>query len=387
MLGIVGNVESKFKELFKEEPLIVRSPGRVNLIGEHTDYNNGFVLPAAIDKHILLAVAPSKGERCSLYALDLMERFDFSKDNLCKSKLGWPNYLMGVVDQLNKAGFKPDNFNCVFGGDIPIGAGLSSSAAIEAGLAFALNHIFDLNISQIDLIKIAQKAENEFVGVRCGIMDQFVNIFGLENTVLKLDCRSLDYNYYPMDLVDYKILLCDTQVKHSLASSEYNKRRHECEEGVHILQSFNPDVKSLRDVTGEHLENHRSELGEVLYKRCSYVIQENLRVEKACGDLQKGDFKSFGDRLFQSHYGLRDEFEVSCRELDVLVEVAEKQEGILGARMMGGGFGGCTINLIKTGAIEEFKEKCNKSFKGKFNSSPLFYITSLEEGTNIINHL
>lgn len=386
MLGIVGNVESKFKELFKEEPLIVRSPGRVNLIGEHTDYNNGFVLPAAIDKHILFAVSPSKGERCSLFALDLNERFDFSKDDFCKSKLGWPNYLMGVVDQIKKAGYKPGNFNCVFGGNIPIGAGLSSSAAIEAGLAFALNHIFELKISKIDLIKMAQKAENEFVGVRCGIMDQFINIFGLENKVLKLDCRSLEYEYYPLILNDYKIILCNTQVKHSLASSEYNKRRKECEEGVHILQSYNSDIKSLRDVTDEFLEEHRSVLGNVLYKRCSYVIKENLRVEKACEYLQKKEFKSFGEKMFQSHYGLRDEFEVSCEELDLLVKIAEKQEGILGARMMGGGFGGCTINIVKSDAIEEFKEKCTNEYKSMFNSIPTFYITSLEKGTSIINH-
>ncbi len=380
----VLRIRDKFRQLFKKKPLLVRSPGRVNLIGEHTDYNEGFVLPAAVDKAIYFAVAPGEGETCILHAHDLGESHQFDLRNLAKSGKRWPNYLMGVVDQLQKAGGTLAGFNCVFGGDIPIGSGMSSSAAIEAGLAFALNKIFGLGLEPLALVKLAQKAENEFVGVRCGIMDQFINIFGRPRSVLKLDCRSLDYKYYPFERGDLRLVLCDTLVKRELASSEYNVRRQQCESGVKLLARYEPSLKSLRDVSLELLGAHSPEFDPVVYKRCDYVIRENIRVEQACADLDKGDFYSFGQRMFGSHEGLRRHYEVSCRELDVLVDAASGIKGVLGARMMGAGFGGCTINLVEDKAVEEFEETVARAYRSQFGKKPKFYISMLKSGTEII---
>ena len=380
----VLSIREKFNQVFKEKPLLVRSPGRVNLIGEHTDYNEGFVLPAAVDKAIYFAITPGPGESCAVYAHDLGESHEFSLSGLAKSPKGWPNYLMGVVDELLKAGCGISGFRCVFGGDIPIGAGMSSSAAIEAGLAFALNRIFGLGLEPLALVKLAQKAENEFVGVRCGIMDQFINVFGRPKSVLKLDCRSLAYEYYPFDRPDLRIVLCDTLVKRALASSEYNVRRQQCESGVNLLSKYAPGLKSLRDVSPELLEVRRHEFDPVVFKRCDYVIRENARVEQACADLRKSDFYSFGQRMFGSHQGLRDDYGVSCRELDVLVEAASRVKGVLGARMMGAGFGGCTINLVEEKAVEDFEESLTRAYRGQFGKAPKFYISTLKSGTEII---
>jgi len=377
-------IQNKFMELFHEDPLLIRSPGRVNLIGEHTDYNEGFVLPAAIDKEIILALAPSRKSKSSLYAADLNDSFEFQIDSIKKSKKGWPNYLLGVVDQFQKKGHKIEGFNCVFGGDIPVGAGLSSSAAIESGLAFALNETFMLGIDKLNLVKIAQKAENEFVGVRCGIMDQFVNIFGAKNKVLKLDCRSLAYEYFPFMLDDVSIVLCDTQVSHSLASSEYNIRRQQCEIGVSVLKKTNQNIRSLRDVTVEMLESYRKIIDPMTYKRCFYVIYENSRLIAACDDLKKGDLKAFGEKIYRTHAGLRDDYEVSCPELDFLVDLTLDMDDVLGSRMMGGGFGGCTINLIKQKDLDEIVKEIQRMYKLKWKKNLNVYVTSIEAGTSII---
>jgi galactokinase len=377
-------IRNKFRQLFKKKPLLVRSPGRVNLIGEHTDYNEGFVLPAAVDKAIYFAVAPGDGETCVLHAHDLGESHQFDLRNLGKSGKRWPNYLMGVVDELQKAGGKLGGFDCVFGGDSPIGSGMSSSAAIEAGLAFALNKVFGLGLAPLALVKLAQKAENEFVGVHCGIMDQFINIFGRPRSVLKLDCRSLDYKYYPFEREDLRVVLCDTLVKRELASSEYNVRRQQCESGVRLLARYEPSLKSLRDVSLELLKAHGPQFDPVVYKRCDYVIRENIRVEQACADLDKGDFYSFGQRMFGSHEGLRHHYEVSCRELDVLVDAASGVKGVLGARMMGAGFGGCTINLVEDWAVEALKEKAVQVYRAEFGKEPKVYISALRSGTETI---
>jgi galactokinase len=292
---------------------------------------------------------------------------------------------MSIVDQFKKRNYEILGFNCIFGGDIPIGAGLSSSAAIESGLAFALNQIFELHLDRIDLVRLSQRAENEFVGVKCGIMDQFINIFGKENKVLKLDCRSLEFKYYPFELNGFQILLCDTQIKHSLASGEYNIRRAQCEEGVYTLSKLNKKIKSLRDVNLDFLTSHRSALDYTIFKRLEYVVKENSRVNAACEDLVLGNFVSFGQRMFESHEGLRNEYEVSCKELDTLVEIASNHEAILGARMMGGGFGGCTINLVKKNGLEDFKEKINKEYYARIGKSVKFYSTRIESGTSIIS--
>ncbi len=284
------------------------------MIGEHTDYNEGFVLPAAVDKAIYFALSAHTGNQLHFLAADLGQEYAGSLGAYVKSDLGWPNYLLGVLDQLQKRGCKLQGFACVFGGDIPIGSGLSSSAALEAGLAFALNEMFQLGLDRLELVKLAQKAENEFVGVQCGIMDQFINIFGKAGKVLKLDCRSLGYEYFPFERSDLAIVLCDTQVHRQLANSEYNVRRQQCEEGVRVLQRHTGGVRSLRDISLAMLEAHRTELTPLVYRRCRYVLEENQRLEQACRDLLNNDYHAFGQQMFGSHRGLSDDYQVSCRE-------------------------------------------------------------------------
>jgi len=373
-----------FRDAYGAEPLLVRSPGRVNLIGEHTDYNEGFVLPAAVDKAIYFAVGPRPGGKVTLQAADLGQSHEFDLAAPAWSDKRWPNYLIGVVDQLLKAGHRLDGFACVYGGDIPIGSGMSSSAALEAGLAFALNALFGLGLEPMALVKLAQKAENEFVGVRCGIMDMFANIFGRPKSVMKLDCRSLDCRYFPFEREDLRVVLCDTLVKRELASSEYNVRRGQCEAGVKILAARHPEVRSLRDATPEMLAAHEAEFEPVIFRRCNYVVRENRRVEEACDDLLAGDFVAFGRRMNGSHDGLRRDYEVSCAELDVLVEAARAVPGVLGARMMGAGFGGCTINLVEEKAVGPLGESAARAFRGAFGREPKLYISSLRTGTEVL---
>ena len=376
-------VKKTFHEHFEGEPLLVRSPGRINLIGEHTDYNQGFVLPAAIDKAISFAIAPRKDTECRLIAQNLNEDFQFSLFNIRRSEKGWPNYFMGVVQQLLASHRQIRGFNCVFGGDIPIGAGMSSSAAIEAGLALALNCIFELRIDDIDLVKLAQKAENEFVGVRCGIMDQFINIFGEPDQALLLDCRSLEYSYYPI-AHDIAVVLFDTCISHSLASSEYNRRREECGKGVEIIHDLYPAVTHLRDVTSEMLTRSKSSMDAIIYKRCKYVVEENDRVLKACSSLNLNDMRAFGRFMYGSHDGLSGEYEVSCKELDFLVSVVRDHPHVYGARMMGGGFGGCTINLIEPAAVDEISAIVSARYKTAFDREPKIYCTHIGPGTAIV---
>ncbi len=366
---------------FNDERIIVRSPGRVNLIGEHTDYNEGFVLPAAIDRAILIAIAPRRDLQVRFHAADMGEDFEATVAGIRKSERAWPNYLMGVVDQMLKAGHPVGGFDCAFGGDIPIGAGMSSSAAIEAGLAYALNEIFALGIDRLTLVRLAQKAENEFVGVRCGIMDQFINIFGERNRVLRLDCRSLEYEYFPFERTDIRIVLCDTQVRRALASSEYNMRRQQCEAGVAVLRRHNSTIRSLRDVTLPMLNDHRRELDDVVYRRCMYVVEENARVERACAHLKANDVRAFGKEMFASHAGLRDSYEVSCRELDVLVERAAAQRGVLGARMMGAGFGGCTINLVEEQHLSGFLDAMEEQYRTATGNALKVHTARIHTGT------
>jgi galactokinase len=382
-MSIIDLVGTSFKELFNEEPLLVRSPGRVNLIGEHTDYNHGFVLPAAIDKAIYFAITPRADRRCRMYALDLKEEHEFRLSDLLRTTKGWPNYLMGVVDQLVKEGHEIGGFNCVFAGDIPIGAGLSSSAAIEAGLAYALNHLFDLGMEEIELVKLARRAENEFVGVQCGIMDQYINIFGEQDKVLRIDCRSLECEDYPFDY-PVVLVLFDTGLSRSLASSEYNRRREECVEGVGIIKQWHPEVTHLRDVSAEMLAECRSNLSATIYRRCKYVVEENDRVLKACQALKQRDLQLFGRLMVQTHEGLSREYEVSCSELDYLVELVNDNPHVYGSRMMGAGFGGCTINLIEKDHVEPITKQVTEGYKNRFGLEPKTYVTCISAGTNII---
>ncbi len=364
--------------------VVVRSPGRINLIGEHTDYNEGFVLPSAIDRAICLALAPRSDHNVQIRSVDFGEDCYFDSRRPVKSDKGWANYLIGIVDELSKAGFQLNGFECLFAGDIPIGAGMSSSAALEAGLAFALNAVFNLGLRRVELAKIAQRAENEFVGVKCGIMDQFASLLSKGGSALHLDCRSLDYEYIPFTRKDLRFVLCDTGVKRSLASSEYNLRRRQCEKGVSIVKKYAPYVHSLRDVSPELLKEHAVELDGTVYKRCLYVLEENARVNAARECLRRDDYTRFGALLYASHEGLRDKYEVTCRELDVLVDAALEIDGVLGARMMGGGFGGCTLNLVEGRSVEEFRRKIQEAYHKETGTIPPIYECNLRPGTEII---
>ncbi len=378
-------LEEKFKQQFQSEPDFYKAPGRINLIGEHTDYNNGFVLPAAIDKAIYFAIAKNNLNKLRLFSYDLNEFFEIDINALEKVDMQWANYLIGVTVQFQKRGLNPEGIDCVFGGDIPLGAGLSSSAALECGFAICLNDQFDSKINKSELILMAQKAEHEFAGVQCGIMDQFASTFGKEGHVMKLDCRSLDYEYFPLTNNEVDIILCDTKVKHSLASSEYNIRRSECEEGVKIIQLKYPEVKTLRDANAKMLEEVKSKMSENVHLRCHYVIYEIERVEKACKALLKNDFSTFGKLMYDTHAGLSKEYKVSCKELDVLVDIAKEIPDVLGARMMGGGFGGCTINLIKKGTAESFISIVENEYEKRTGNKIQIYKVKISNGAAKIN--
>ncbi|MGA9117895.1 MAG: galactokinase [Bacteroidota bacterium] len=381
------NIVAVFSRHFGGKPLVVRSPGRVNLIGEHTDYNDGFVLPAAIDKAIYFAVAPRTDRLFHFVSVDLHQEEQGSFQALKHSSLGWPDYLLGVIDQLQKSGRQVNGVNLAFGGTIPIGAGMSSSAAIEAGFLVALNTLFELGLDRITMARLGQKAENEFVGVRCGIMDQFANLFGKEQTVLRLDCRSLEYEEVPFTRPDLKILLCDSMIRHELASSEYNTRRKQCEDGVATLRRSFSGVRALRDATSEMLCSMQSEFDPVVYRRCRHVIDENERVLSACDALGKGDLEAFGDFMVKSHESLRDLYEVSCKELDVLVEAALGLEGVYGSRLMGGGFGGCTINLVREDCVEEFAMELPETYRDATGREMNIHLCTIADGTSVLQPL
>ena len=333
--SLASRIAERFKSLFAEDPVVIRSPGRVNLIGEHTDYNNGFVLPGAINKSIYMAVSRRDDNELHLISQDLDLSYRGDTDHIVPSSLEWPDYLLGVVGQLQKAGKPVGGFNCVFGGDIPPGAGMSSSAALECATIYSLNEIFGLGLDTLTMVKLAQRSENEFVGVKCGIMDQFASMFGRKQQVIRLDCQSLEYEYVPFNTEGIRIVLFDTRVKHSLASSEYNTRRQQCEAGVRLIQAHHPQVHSLRDVVPEMLDRYVAPADPILYKRCLYVVEENSRLLAACEDLRKGDIASFGRKMFATHEGLSTQYEVSCPELDFLVDHVKDHPAVLGARMMG----------------------------------------------------
>ncbi len=385
MTNLSQSVAQLFENQFHSQPIIIRSPGRVNLIGEHTDYNGGFVLPAAVDKAAFVAIGLSENEQCTWIAADLKDSFTVNLSNLHYSDKEWPNYIMGVVEQFQKAGYTVKPFNCVFSGDVPIGAGMSSSAALECAIAFALNHLLQLDLEKIKMVKMAQMAENEFVGVKCGIMDQFASMFGKKDHVIQLDCRSLEYHYFPLQMEGIRIVLFDTAVKHSLASSEYNTRREQCEAGVALLQKHTPSIQTLRDVDKEMLLRHQREFDSIIFNRCMYVVEENERLLAACEDLKRGDMVSFGQRMYGSHYGLRDMYEVSCAELDYLVSFTVTEDAVLGARMMGGGFGGCTINLVKEEAVDELFQRLTKAYKIAMGKDLKMYTGVIEQGTCLLS--
>ena len=384
MKDLSSTINQEFEDRFKSKPILVQSPGRVNLIGEHTDYNDGFVLPAAIQKVIMLALSPNGLDEVRAYSVDMDEEVTLDLTHLKPSDKHWANYIKGVITELREQGYETQGFDVVFGGNIPIGAGLSSSAALEGGLLVGLSELFNFDVDRKTMARLGQLTEHNHVGVRCGIMDQFINLHGEEHKVLRLDCRSLDYQLYPFERDDIKIVLCNSKVSHNLASSEYNVRREQCEAGVEILRKFDADILNLRDVTIEFLEEHEADLDPLVYKRCKYVVEENNRVVAACEDLEKGDFEAFGQRMFQSHNGLSNDYEVSCDELDVLVDIAKDQPGLLGSRMMGGGFGGCTINLVEEAKVEEFVAAVSTEYARRTGKETEIYITSINAGAKIV---
>jgi len=372
----------KFKDHFGDFPtLLVRAPGRINLIGEHTDYNNGFVLPAAIDKAIYFAISSRDDKKCILYAYDLNDSYEFSLDNIQKSEKGWANFLIGVLAEILEKGKQINTgFNVIFGGDVPLGAGLSSSAAVECGIGFALNRLYNLELSKLDLALIAQQAEHKYAGVNCGIMDMFASIHGKANSVIKLDCQDLSFEYFPFNFPNYTLILCNTGVKHNLGDSEYNQRRTECEEGIRILQFAFPQVDSLRDATIPMLRSQADKLPPIVFQRCKYVIEEIERVYVACKALENNDLKTFGQKMYETHEGLSHDYQVSCLELDFLVEHSQNFEAVVGARMMGGGFGGCTLNLVETSAADEFIKNISLAYHETFNIHLQSYIVNISNG-------
>lgn len=365
--------------------VIVRSPGRINLIGEHTDYNNGYVMPAAIDKAAYMVITPRTDDIIQLHSIDLKDSFTLRISEVeAAAGIHWYAYVLGVVSELQKKGYTPRGFELAFTADIPIGAGLSSSAALECATIFGLNQLWNLQLDRFFMVQLAQKAENNFVGVQCGIMDQFASMFGKKGQVTQLDCRSLEYQYFPFHAPGIKIVLLDTQVKHSLASSEYNTRRQECETGVAVIRQKYPEVKSLRDANMDMVNELLSGRNDKVYNRCKYVVEEKLRVEAASIDLQNNNLEAFGKRMYQTHEGLSKEYEVSCEELDFLVEAARKEPAILGARMMGGGFGGCVITLMKENEIDAVVARISEAYKTSLKQDLKVYITQIENGTSVL---
>jgi galactokinase len=365
------DIRVSFQQLFNiAASLVVQSPGRINLIGEHTDYNNGFVLPAAIDKCVQVAIAKRTDGAIHMHAIDLQESVIIPAVAIQPHATSWVNYIIGVVAQVQKYSAGASNnsaaldldkgFDICIQGDIPIGAGLSSSAAVECAVIFALNELYQLGLTTMQMALMTQQSEHEFAGVKCGIMDMFASLHGKSNQVMLLDCANLHHTYYPLDLKEYQIVLFDTQIKHALASSEYNTRRLECEQGVGVLQQKYPSIKTLRDASKQQVEQclapnnnlDKNAISNKVYQRCKYVVDEIERVQLAVKDLLAGDIKAFGQKMYDTHEGLSKLYEVSCPELDILVNAVKDNPYVLGARMMGGGFGGCTINIIKKSKVQ-----------------------------------
>jgi galactokinase len=381
----IKELRKEFVQLFGIEPLVVKSPGRVNIIGEHTDYNNGFVLPAAIDKAAYLAISLRDDDEIHLVALDLSEKFQIQiKDLRPIGDLSWPNFILGVVAQFIKKGITGKGFNAVLMSEVPIGAGLSSSAAIECATTFALNELLQTNLDRITMINMAQKAEHEYAGVMCGIMDQFASMMGKKDHVIKLDCKTLDYEYIPFKLKGLKILLLNTNVKHSLASSEYNSRRLECFKAVELIKASHASVNSLRDVTIDMLKEHVLNNDSLAYQRAEFIVEEISRLQQACIDLENVDINGLGSKMYATHCGLSQKYEVSCKELDFLVNATKNNNAVIGSRMMGGGFGGCTINLVKETEVEELISIIKPYYEDAMSLPLSCYVVTIANGTEII---
>ena len=378
-------LQEKFRARFGTATAIYRAPGRVNLIGEHTDYNDGFVLPAAIQFYCWVAAAPRSDKKLLIHSENFNETVEANLDSISAAgKNHWANYPLGVAWALQSAGKRLNGANLLISGDVPLGAGLSSSAAIEVGVGFALLCQSGCTVKRTELALLCQKAENEFVGARCGIMDQFIACHGKASFALLLDCRSLDSQTAQLP-AGVQLVICNTMVKHELASGEYNRRRAECEEGVRALRVVLPQIRALRDVTIAQLENHCSLLNPTVYSRCRHVVTENERTQEAIRALDTHNLREFGRLMRESHRSLRDDYEVSCKELDLLVEIASAQPGVVGARMTGGGFGGCTINLVESSAVEVFKENVAAKYRAQTGLNPEIYVSPAADGVQQVD--
>lgn len=378
------SIRKKFVERFGREPLLVSSPARVNLIGEHTDYNEGFVLPGAVDKKMYVAIAINDSNTINAYANEFDETFSFSVDDMkIVMKEGWSSYILGVAYFVRERGHEIHGVDVLIDGNVPVGAGMSSSAALCSAFGFALNTLFDCKLSRMDLAYIGQITEHKFVGVMCGIMDQFASLHGKAGNVMKLDCRSMQFEYIPFDFPDHKIVMVNSMVKHSLAGTEYNIRRQQCEEGVSIMKKYIPEAKSLRDIPLEKLNEHRDDIPEEVFTKCYFILTENQRLLTGCKLLEAGDLAGFGKLMFETHQGLSKLYKVSCAELDFLAETAHDFDGVTGTRMMGGGFGGCTINLVKKDKVDAFSTYIKAAYKKRFGRDTEIYITQIEDGTKL----
>jgi galactokinase len=384
---LIKKTTAFFKETFGAEPQkIVLSPGRINIIGEHIDYNDGYVLPAAIDKIICFAFEKSNSDTSRIIAIDLDDEFEIDvTDSMELTDNVWTNYIRGVVNQLKINGFEFEGFNCVFSSNIPVGSGLSSSAALECGFLFGINELFNLNIKPVDIALIGQSAEH-WVGINCGIMDQFSSVMGLENKVIKIDCKTLEFEYHNADFNDYSLILFDSNVKHSLMTSAYNERRQQCEEGIAIIKNNFPGITSFRDCKEEHVLGLQNVMSANVFKRCLFVVKEINRVKLACEALDNGKIEVLGQLMFETHEGLSTDYEVSCVELDMIVDTLKEEEAVVGSRLMGGGFGGCTINLIKKGHEEGIKKKLSALYFDAFGIELKIYDVKIGNGTSLYNN-
>lgn len=371
----VEHVRSRFIKHFDGTTgTVYASPGRINLIGEHTDYNGGFVFPGAIDKVMMAELKRNGTNKVRAYSIDMKDYVEFGFEEADAPRTSWARYIYGVCREIIKRGGKLEGFNTAFAGDVPLGAGMSSSAALESVYAYALNDMFDLGIDKFELAKIGQATEHNYCGVKCGIMDQFASIFGKAGSLMRLDCRSLEHQYFPFDPKGYKLVLLDTVVKHELASSAYNKRRESCENVARAI-----GVAFLRDATLDQLNAVKGKVSDEDYMRAEYVIEEIQRVLDVCDALEKGDYETVGKKMYETHEGMSKLYEVSCEELDFLNNMAHEY-GVTGSRVMGGGFGGCTINMVKDELYEPFVTKAKEAYRAKYNRSPKVYDVVIGDG-------
>ncbi len=365
---------------------IYASPGRINLIGEHTDYNGGFVFPGAVDKGIMAEIRPNGLNTIIAYSIDLKDKVEFKVDDPVGPRATWARYIYGIVQEMRKLGVDVKGFNTAFAGDVPLGAGMSSSAALESCFAFALNDLFGGNkVSKWDLVLAGQATEHKYVGVNCGIMDQFASVFGQKGKLMRLDCRSREFEYFPFDPKGYKLVLLNSKVKHELKGSPYNDRRNSCENVVRAIAAAHPEghFETLRDCTWEQLDEVRATVGEEDYKRAHFVLGEKDRVLAVSDALEKGDYETVGQKMYETHEGLSKEYEVSCEELDFLNEIA-KADGVTGSRIMGGGFGGCTINLVKDEVYDTFIADAKEKFAAKYGPEPVVIPVVIGDGSRKI---